>query len=93
MGRLSLLLGAVVVEGLLLLEEVNYWCLPWGPGIKQTVIGSMVGFGDAPVARSWSFYGRNRGLGWGAIGGLGLRGLLFLFAAAEEAAEASFDLG
>lgn len=64
-----------------------------GIASKRTIFGSVVGFGDAPVARRRSFYGRDRGLGRRAIGGLGLRGLLFLFAAAEEAAEASFDLG
>ena len=67
-------------------------------GPSHTVFVSILGIGDAPLARGRSFYrcdgGRDRLDGRiGAGCGLRLRWLLFLFAAAEEAPEASFDLG
>lgn len=72
-------------------------------GTWHTVFGNVIlGFGNTPVARGWSFYRRCRGLGrgiGGAWGGIRLRLLLLLllllllFAAAEEAAEDSFHLG
>ncbi len=70
-------------------------------GPERTICGSIVAFRDTSLARGWSFYGRGggggRSLGRGFVGarcGLWLGGgLLFLFAAAEKATEASFDLG
>lgn len=78
--------------------SVSCRCLLRGAlGLGRTVLGSIVGFGDASVARGWCFDrggggGRCRGLGGGVGAGCGL-GLLLLFAPAEEAAEAFFHLG
>lgn len=84
-------------------KNISCQCLPRHPsfrGTRHTVFGNvLLGFGNTPVARGWSFYRRCRGLGrgiGGAWGGFRLRLLLLLlllFAAAEEAAEDSFHLG
>ena len=71
----------------------------WAEG--HTSLCRLPGFFYTPVACRRGFYGcsggRGRGLGKrcidGAWCGLWLRGLLLLFAAAKEAAEASSDLG
>lgn len=67
---------------------------------RRTSLRSILSFHDAPFTCSRSFHGCSSGRGRGVcrlvVGawcGLWLRWLLFLFAAAEEAAEASFDLG
>lgn len=67
---------------------------------RHTSLCRIASFFYTPVACRRGFHrcssGRCRGLGRGIGGawcGVWLRWLLFLFAAAEEAAEASFDLG